>query len=98
MKDDNYIRVIAKQIEETLGSGSMPKMGGEELFDSYALLALSKGVEVTDEDVHDAWSTWATIYEPKSKFLVPFNELAEEVKKEDSRYTKAIQTVAKTLS
>ena len=37
-------------------AAELPEDGLDQLFSSYALLALSKGVRVSNEDVHDAWS------------------------------------------
>lgn len=97
MADQNYIRKIANQIRAEAGYLVLPIRGIEELFDTYAVLALSRGPETTDEDVHDAWSAWATKYDPDDDSNIPFNELSNEMKQKDTKYTQAICSVAKTL-
>ena len=97
MDDENYIRDLAGQIRIKVDGSELPDQGLDELFDSYAVLALSKGTNVTNEDVHNAWSAWATKYDPSNTSLVPFNELPDNVKQEDSRFTSAIREVATSL-
>lgn len=60
MHDKSYIRTVAEQLRESFDKSELPSKGLDELFDSYAGLALSKGLAVTNEDVHNAWSAWAT--------------------------------------
>lgn len=98
MDDKNYIRELAEQIRAKVDQSKVPNKGVDELFDAYAVLALSKGVSVTDADVHDAWSAWATKYDPTNKSLVPFDKLPREVQNDDRRFTAAIRTVAGTIS
>jgi len=97
MTNQNYIREIANQIRNKSGCMSLTNKGIEELFDTYAVLAFSKGPAVTDEDVHDAWSAWATKFDPKNGLIVPFDELSPKIKNLDSPYTKAIRSVAADL-
>lgn len=97
MADNTYIQEIAKQIRSKFSSSEVPANGADELFNSYALLALSKGTAVTDEDVHDAWAAWATKFNPNDEAIVPFDELTKNVQSTDTPYTKAIQEVAATL-
>lgn len=97
MNDESYIQEVAQQIRGLVDPSALPEQGLDELFNSYAVLALAKGEEVTDEDVHNAWSAWASKYSPDSKSLVPFDELSDDVKSEDTRFTTAIRTVAKTI-
>jgi hypothetical protein len=96
--DKNYIRDLAGRIRSKVDPSELPDKGLDDLFDSYAVLALSKGVAVTNEDVHDAWSAWATKYDPTNKSLVPFIELPQDVQADDTRFTDAIRAVAMTLS
>lgn len=98
MDDKNYIRELALQIRTKIDQSALPDKGLDELFDSYAVLVLTKGAGVTNEDVHDAWSAWATKYNPASDSLVPFNELPKEVQDDDTRFTQAIKDVAKTIN
>jgi hypothetical protein len=97
MADETYIRDLANQIRSKFSKSEIPDKGLDELFDAYAVLALSKGKEVTNEDVHDAWSAWATKFDPDNKSLVPFNELPSEIQNYDTKFTKAIQEVSLKL-
>lgn len=97
MTNQNYIREIADQIRVKSGCESLTNKGIEELFDTYAVLALAKGPKVTDEDVHDAWSAWATKFDPKDGSIIPFEELSPKIQGLDSPYTKAICSVASSL-
>lgn len=97
MADKTYIRDLANQIRSKFSPSELPDKGLDELFNSYAVLALSKGTDVTNEDVHDAWSAWATKFDPDNKSLVPFSELPPETRKFDTPFTKAIREVALEL-
>lgn len=65
-----------------------------ELLRLYALLALVRGADVTNEDVHDAWSVWTAASRPEHRSLVPFAELAPDVQELDTKYAEAIRSVA----
>jgi hypothetical protein len=93
----NYIEEIASRIRSKVDPSKLPKDGMDQLFASYALLALSKGTAVSNEDVHDAWSAWATEYDPDSSSLKPFDELEPAVQDEDRVYRDAIREVADSL-
>lgn len=95
--DENYVAEVASKIREIVDSKSFPAEGAEQLFMSYALLALAKGIEVTNEDVHDAWSIWASEHDPNSSSLVPFDELDLETQGQDTRFRDAIISVARDL-
>lgn len=97
MTDNNYIRTIAIRIRREFSADELPKEGLDYLFDIYALLALSKGTAVTIEDVHNAWSTWATAYDPSNKSLAPFDKLTDEVKQLDEPFRAVISKVAESL-
>lgn len=64
----------------------------------YATLVLVKGTETTLEDVHDAWSVWASRYEPWRKSIVPMGELPEWVQEYDRPYMEAIHAAAKEVA
>jgi hypothetical protein len=66
----------------------------EELLDVYALLVLVKGVNVTLEDVHDAWSVWKNQHRPDHWSLIPFEELKPEVQGLDQKYVDTIRIVS----
>lgn len=70
-----------------------------DLIDLYALLALTKGEEVTLENVHDAWGLWTRHTRPDHPSLVPFSELEPEVQELDELYVQAIKAAtARTRS
>ncbi len=93
--DKNYITKVANNIRAKFTAGQLPSDGLEMLFNSYAVLALSKGESVTSRDVHDAWSAWATEYDPDNNSLTPFDELSEGTKAQDDKFVDAIRkTVA----
>lgn len=96
--DENYITEIASRIRAEIDPDKLPDRGLDQLFASYALLALSRGVEVTNEDVHDAWSAWATEFSPDSDAIVPYDELASDVQAQDTIFRDAIRSVARSLN
>lgn len=97
MHDQNYIRHIASKIRAKIDPSVLPNKGLDELFDTYAVLALAKGQAITDEDVHNAWSAWAAKFDPNNASLVPFDELPPETQQEDTRFTQAIREVVRTI-
>lgn len=97
MQDKSYIRQVANQIRSRFSHSDLPNKGLDELFDSYAVLALNKGLGVTNEDVHNAWSAWATKYDSDNSSLVPFDDLPNKIKEQDTPFTQAIKEVAKSL-
>lgn len=96
-RDENYIEEISLRIRAKLDPSKLPKQGLDQLFASYALLALTKGADVTNEDVHDAWSAWATQYDPSNESLVPYDELSPETQSQDTLFRDAILQVAASL-
>lgn len=84
----NYIDHICARLAALL-----PGCDGD-LIRLYALLALVKGADVTNADVHDAWSVWAAVLRPDHQSLVPFAELAPEVQELDTKYADAIRAAA----
>ena len=91
----NYIDDIAKEI------GKECVMEGPEYYQLariYAVLALSKGQDVTRKDVHDAWSAWMADRDPRHKSLIPFYQLSDHVKAMDQSYVDAIHKVAGMIS
>jgi len=96
----NYLIVIAKGIYLITDAKSMGDTWAPEdkaLYLAYALLCRTKGEAVTSEDVHDAWSLWATLHAPEHPSLVPFEELTTEVQAYDDTYRMAIAHVARML-
>jgi hypothetical protein len=68
-----------------------------QLLDLYTLLVLVKGPEVTNEDVHDAWSVWRSRTNPDHHSLIPFDELERAIQNLDTPYAEAIAKVAASL-
>jgi len=96
-KEENYIEDISAQIRAKIDPVKLPADGLDQLFASYALLVLSKGTQVTDEDVHDAWSAWATQFDSENDSLVPFDKLSPETQSQDTMFRDAIRQVAESL-
>ncbi|GAA2011517.1 DUF7701 domain-containing protein [Brevibacterium samyangense] len=94
----NYIDEIAALIEATLDPEQRPDDDAWALYRLYALLVLVKGVDVSLEDVHDAWSVWMATINPKHDALVPFSSLDPAKRSEDGPYARAIAAVARGLN
>ena len=67
------------------------------LYRIYAVLCLTLGLTVTNQDVHDAWAAWCAGERPNHKSLVPFEDLSPEVQRLDSKYRTAIYDVSVEL-
>jgi hypothetical protein len=79
-----YIRPVIDHIDQEL-PGLPP-----ELLRMYSLLALTKGLDTTLEDVHDAWSLWQEQSAPQHRSLIPFGQLSAQVQELDRPYRDAI--------
>jgi DNA-binding XRE family transcriptional regulator len=64
------------------------------LYRAYAVLALAKGVHVTSEDVHNAWSAYTMGWNPQHPDIVPFSMLPADKRAQDDVYRDAIHAVA----
>jgi hypothetical protein len=67
------------------------------LLRAYAVLVRSKGVHVTEEDVHDTWAAWMAGEDPGHPYLKPFSELNEPTRRADEPFTAAIRAIARAL-
>lgn len=92
----SYITTLAEAIRHEVGGTSVPA-DADDLFLLYALLCLAKGVNVTEGDVHDAWSTWKTLRSEEHPSLIPFADLDEATRSEDLPFVLAIRRVAAGL-
>lgn len=92
----NYLDDIAIRIRREVEQENIPP-DSDELFTIYALLALAKGNEVTEEDVHNAWSVWMSRKDPDHESLIPYAQLDSDIKNMDKPYVVAIRRVAKQL-
>lgn len=90
----SYLDDIAAEIRGRLPKGVNPPEDSEGLFVLYALLVRIRGGQTTRKDVHDAWSAWMGAKDPSHESLVPFEQLAPDVKAEDDPYVEAIHEVA----
>ena len=93
----NYIDRIAYRIHEELEPYKIMNADDFPLYRLYALLLLTKGVNVTLEDVHNAWSVWTITRNPQHPSLKEFCYLTPEVQELDRPYTMAIRKVAEQL-
>ena len=64
------------------------------LLDLYTRLGLTRGTQVTWEDVHDARGVWRTMTQPQHQSIVPFEDLSKRVQKMDQEYADAIKATA----
>ena len=70
----------------------------DRLTDLYALLCLTRGVNTTLRDVHDAWAIWRHQARPDHPAIVPFDELTPDVQELDRKYADGIiRATYKTL-
>jgi hypothetical protein len=72
----------------------LPEEDSELLFLMHAELLLAKGIDVTREDVHNAWSAWMTHRGEAHESLIPFDQLSPETRAEDGPFVAAIRRVA----
>lgn len=86
----NYLQETAEQIRRQLPADAMPD-NSEALLLMYAVLARAKGASTTAVDVHDAWTAWMTLRNEDHESMVPFADLAAEVRAEDAPFLRAIQ-------
>lgn len=90
----SYIDNLAQRIQSRVPNDALPEGDLAALFRLYALLALSKGEEVTARDVHDAWAVWMTGEEPDHPSIQPFDQLTPEKQEEDDVFVEAIRSAA----
>jgi hypothetical protein len=93
----NYLQEIADAIQAEVPADQLPSEDASTLFRIYAVLALAKGVGVTAEDVHNAWTAWMTASNPTHESVEPFDRLSRKVQSDDEPFVKAIRTVASRL-
>jgi len=89
-----YLQTAAQAIKSEVPADKLPKANTDTLFLIYAVLMFAKGQAVTREDVHNAWTAWATHIGKDSNSLVPFDELSPDVQARDQPFVDAITTVA----
>ncbi|WP_316529512.1 DUF7701 domain-containing protein [Kitasatospora brasiliensis] len=93
----SHLDPIADLIRACLPAEARPPAGCDDLFRIYAVLLQAKGEQVTDEDVHNAWTAWTQTTDDTHKSLVPFDDLDAATRALDAPYTLAIRTAARRL-
>ncbi|MFD8732503.1 hypothetical protein [Streptomyces sp. NPDC059611] len=90
-----YLDSLAALIRSCLPLDAEPPKDSAALFRMYAVLLKAKGEQVTDEDVHDAWSAWMQDVDSTHEALIPFDELDPETRAFDAPYAEAIRAAAR---
>lgn len=90
----NYIDRLAETIHNRLYPNHKLNPDMTSLYRIYAVLALTTGINTTNENVHDAWSAWQAETEPEHRSLIPFEQLPSIVQDMDEPYRNAIRWVA----
>jgi hypothetical protein len=94
----NYLERVAQAIyEAAFLDADWDSETDKILYRIYAVLALSKGVNTTNEDVHDAWSAWMLGYHPDHWSIIPYQQLPAATQALDEPYTRAIHEVAQGM-
>jgi hypothetical protein len=93
----NYISEIAERIRREVPQEVLPEGDTDLLFLMYAVLALTVGESVREEDVHDTWSAWMTYRDPSHESIKPFAQLSPETKETDQPFVEAIRKVSSRL-
>lgn len=90
-----YIDNICEKVQEATGLKS------KEIVKMYALLVLTKGKDITLEDIHDGWSMVMNFkesnppycYGHEHKSIVPFEQLSKETQERDVKYLEALRNI-----
>ncbi|MFD9367148.1 hypothetical protein ACFWA6_05480 [Streptomyces sp. NPDC060020] len=89
-----YLDPLADMIRSCLPPEAEPPENSADLFRMYAVLLMAKGEQVTEEDVHNAWSAWMQSLNSSHESLVPFRDLSPETRAFDAPYAEAIRRAA----
>lgn len=89
-----YIAPMARRIRDLAVVDAEVPGDAALLFEMYALLARSKGVNTELKDVHDAWVVWMTALGESHPSMVPFEDLDRDTQREDEPFLQAIRTAA----
>jgi hypothetical protein len=92
-----YLDEHAASIRARIPSGRLPDNGVPELMRLYAVLLRVKGSNVTESDIHDAWSAWMVGHDPHHAAIIPYEELPKDVQEEDRVFMLAVQSAALDL-
>lgn len=90
-----YLDRTAREIKDRVPPELLPDEPRlDDLFRLYALLAQVKGKDVTEEDVHDAWSLWMLGKDGDHESIKPYQDLDAATRREDRPFVEAIRAVA----
>jgi len=92
-----YLDSLAAKIRKQVPDERMPAANSDELFRLYAVLLRAKGANVTQSDVHDAWSVWMARHDDEHEALFAYEGLSEDVREEDRVFATAIRKAADEL-
>ncbi|MEU0374987.1 hypothetical protein ABZ070_33290 [Streptomyces sp. NPDC006283] len=92
-----YLDTLADLIRSCLPPDAEPPADSDDLFRIYAVLLKAKGEQVTDEDVHNAWSAWMQSVDSTHAALVPFRDLDPETRAFDAPYARAIRAATRRV-
>lgn len=92
-----YLDDLAAEIATRVPRELLPDADTSLLFGVYALLALTKGGNVSAADVHNAWAVWMRERDPEHMSLKPFEELDPATQASDEPFVQAIRTAAAAL-
>ncbi len=88
----NYIQELADKIHQQIPQELLPDAENiNELMLIYAVLAVAKGKNLTNEDVHNAWAAWMSFSDPNHRSIVDYAALSLDVKEQDAPFTEAIR-------
>lgn len=86
----NYIDELAARIGVNCGM-DFNEPEARRLLRLYALLGLQHGIDVSNDQVHDAWAVWRLETAPDHACIVPYDELLPHIQAYDTKYTDAIR-------
>lgn len=92
-----YLEKIADTIKSFIPEDRLPSENNDHLFVLYAVLLRAKGKNVTQSDIHDAWSAWMTTQNSDHSSIVPYEELEKSIQDEDNLYAVAVRKAAEEL-
>ncbi len=92
-----YLEKIAERIRFHIPADRMPDENTKDLLLLYAVLLRAKGPDVTESDIHDAWSAWIATRGEDHESLVTYEDLPPEVRDQDSVFASAVRKAALEL-
>lgn len=85
----SYVRELADAIRREVPPELIPP-NSDDLFLTYAALALALGQHIDERNVHDAWVAWMESRGASHESMVPFSDLPTAVRDEDRAFMLAI--------